>query len=259
MGGVAPSSLRPADPAPPAGSSAGAGHERAAAARRRRVRRIARNRILAFRRPLARGWIHLVSTPVVAVLGTLLFAFTDSAKGVFAVSVFTGSSIVLFGMSALYHIIKWEPRAKAVLRRVDHANIFLLIAGTYTPLALLALQPAKGWLLFGLVWCVALVGLVFNVIWISAPRWLYVALYLGTGWIAVMYLGDLLVASVAMMVLIAVGGLVYTLGAVGYALKHPNPWPRSFGFHEFFHAATAVAWLCHWTAILLIVLDPVSP
>lgn len=192
------------------------------------------------------------------MLGTLLFPFVSTARGVFAVSVFTLCSIILFGMSALYHRFDWKPRTKAVLRRFDHANIFLLIAGTYTPLALLALPPEKGWLLFGLVWGISVVGIVFNVAWITAPRWLYVALYLVTGWIAVMYIVDLVHASVGMMVLVVVGGLIYTGGAVVYALKRPNPWPNTFGFHEIFHAGTVAAWVCHWAAILLIVLHPVT-
>lgn len=209
-------------------------------------------------KPLWRGWIHLVATPVAAVMGSLLFAFTDSSRAVLAISIYTASSCVLFGMSALYHLGAWKPRAKALLRRFDHANIFLLIAGTYTPIALLALPPDKGWLLFWLVWGVSVIGIAFNVFWITAPRWLYVGLYLATGWIAMMYIVDLVHASVGLMVLIVVGGLIYTAGAVVYALKRPNPIPGVFGFHEIFHAATALAWLCHWAGILLLVLSPVT-
>lgn len=209
-------------------------------------------------KPRWRGWIHLVATPVAAVMGSLLFAFTDSPRAVLAIAIYTASSCVLFGMSALYHRGAWKPRAKALLRRFDHANIFLLIAGTYTPIALLALPPEKGWLLFWLVWSVSLVGVAFNVFWITAPRWLYVGLYLATGWIAMMYIVDLVHASVGLMVLIVVGGLIYTAGAVVYALKRPNPSPGVFGFHEIFHAATALAWLCHWAGILLLVLSPVT-
>ncbi len=218
----------------------------------------AQDNYLAVARPRLRGWLHTGAAPLALVLGTLLFPFVSTARGVFAVSVFTLCSIILFGMSALYHRFDWKPRTKAVLRRFDHANIFLLIAGTYTPLALLALPPEKGWLLFGLVWGISVVGIVFNVAWITAPRWLYVALYLVTGWIAVMYIVDLVHASVGMMVLVVVGGLIYTGGAVVYALKRPNPWPNTFGFHEIFHAGTVAAWVCHWAAILLIVLHPVT-
>ena len=216
-----------------------------------------REQIEVITKPLWRGWIHTVSAPLAAVLGTMLFAFTDSARAVTAVVIYTACSIVLFGMSALYHRGAWGPKAKALLRRFDHANIFLLIAGTYTPIALLGLEPSKGMILLALVWGVALAGILFKVFWMGAPRFLSVALYLGMGWIAVMYLGDLLHASIAMMVLVAVGGLVYTVGAVFYATKRPNPWPLHFGFHEFFHSATLIAWLCHWVGIFLIVLNPV--
>lgn len=215
-----------------------------------------REQVAAIAKPMWRGWIHTVSAPLAVVLGTLLLAFTDSARAVGAVVVFTACSIVLFGVSAVYHRGTWGPRAKALLRRFDHANIFLLIAGTYTPIAMLGLQKDHGAILLTIAWSVAVAGIVFKVFWMGAPRILSVALYLGMGWMAVMYLGELLDASVAMMVLVAVGGLVYTAGAVMYAAKRPNPWPQRFGFHEFFHAATLIAWLCHWVAILLIVLNP---
>ncbi|HLU63526.1 MAG TPA: hemolysin III family protein, partial [Protaetiibacter sp.] len=148
-------------------------------------------------------------------------------------------------------------RTKAILKRIDHANILLLIAGTYTPLAVLALDTPQTILLLSLVWGGAILGILFRVFWINAPRWLYVALYLLLGWAAVMYIVPLFQANVAMMVLVIIGGLLYTFGAVVYALKKPNPWPGTFGFHEIFHVCTVLAFLCHWTAILLIVLDPV--
>ena len=189
----------------------------------------------------------------------MLITLADGAVAKWACAVFMATSVLLFGNSALYHRFDWGPRTKAVLKRIDHANIMLLIAGTYTPIAVLALPPQKGILLLTLVWTGALLGILFRVFWINAPRWLYVALYLLLGWAAVMYLGDLLQASVAMMVLVIVGGLLYTGGAVCYALKKPNPWPGRFGFHEIFHVCTVLAFLCHWTACLLIALDPVVP
>ena len=165
----------------------------------------------------------------------------------------------MFGNSALYHRFHWKPTTRAVLKRIDHANILLLIAGTYTPLAVLALPTPKTVLLLSIVWGGALLGILFRVFWINAPRWLYVALYLALGWAAVMYIVDLLDANVAMMVLVVVGGLLYTAGAIVYALKRPNPWPGHFGFHEIFHVCTVLAFLCHWTACLLIALEPLSP
>ena len=144
--------------------------------------------------------MHLGVTPIAIILGTLLLPFVHSARALFAVSVYTLGSVILFGMSAMYHRFDWKPRTKALLRRLDHANIFLLIASTYTPMALLALEPSKGWLLFWLVWGVSLLGIFFNVVWISAPRPLYVALYLATGWIAMMFIVDLFRASILSLI-----------------------------------------------------------
>ena len=210
-------------------------------------------------KPTWRGWIHAGTFPVAIAAGIVLITLADGAVAKWACAVFMATSVLLFGNSALYHRFDWGPRTKAVLKRIDHANIMLLIAGTYTPIAALALPPQKGILLLTLVWTGALLGILFRVFWINAPRWLYVALYLLLGWAAVMYLGDLLQASVAMMVLVIVGGLLYTGGAVCYALKKPNPWPGRFGFHEIFHVCTVLAFLCHWTACLLITLHPVVP
>ena len=210
-------------------------------------------------KPTWRGWIHAGTFPVAIAAGIVLIVLAEGAAAKWAAAVFMATSVLLFGNSALYHRFTWGPRTKAVLKRIDHANIMLLIAGTYTPIAVLALPPQKGLLLLALVWSGALLGILFRVFWINAPRWLYVALYLLLGWAAVMYLVDLLQASVAMMVLVIVGGLLYAGGAVCYALKKPNPWPGHFGFHEIFHVCTVLAFLCHWTACLLIALDPVVP
>ncbi|MBF4463422.1 MULTISPECIES: PAQR family membrane homeostasis protein TrhA [unclassified Rathayibacter] len=206
--------------------------------------------------PTWRGWIHAGLFPFALIAGVVLIVLADGAPAKAAAAVFATSSLLLFGNSALYHRFTWTPRTKLVLKRIDHANIFLLIAGTYTPLAVLALPPAQGTLLLVLVWAGALLGIGFRVFWISAPRWLYVPLYLLLGWAAVMYLGPLFEASAAMMVLVIVGGLCYTAGAVIYGIKKPNPVPGVFGFHEIFHALTAVAFLCHWTAALLVCLHP---
>ncbi|WP_314430477.1 hemolysin III family protein [Microbacterium lacticum] len=210
-------------------------------------------------KPTWRGWIHAGTFPVAIAAGIVLIALADGAAAKWACAIFMATSVLLFGNSALYHRFNWGPRTKAVLKRIDHANIMLLIAGTYTPIAVLALPPQKGTVLFVLVWTGALLGILFRVFWINAPRWLYVALYLLLGWAAVMYLVDLLEANVAMMVLVIIGGLLYTGGAVCYALKKPNPWPGRFGFHEIFHVCTVLAFLCHWTACLLIALHPVVP
>lgn len=210
-------------------------------------------------RPTWRGWIHAGTFPVAVIAGIVLITVADGAAAKWASAVFMVTSLLLFGNSALYHRFDWRPKVKVILKRIDHANILLLIAGTYTPLAVLALPPQKGVLLLCLVWGGTLVGILFRVFWINAPRWLYVALYLLLGWAAVMYIVDLLNANVAMMILVIVGGLLYTGGAVVYALKKPNPWPGHFGFHEIFHVCTVLAFLCHWTACLLIALAPLTP
>ncbi|MBO0979254.1 hemolysin III family protein [Microbacterium sp. SD291] len=210
-------------------------------------------------KPTWRGWLHAVTFPVAIVAGVVLIVLAEGAAAKWSAVVFMASSLLLFGNSALYHRFDWSPKVKVILKRIDHANILLLIAGTYTPLATLALPPEKGALLLVLVWSGALLGILFRVFWINAPRWLYVALYLLLGWAAVMYIVDLMNANFAMMVLVIVGGLLYTAGAIVYALKKPNPWPGRFGFHEIFHACTVLAFLCHWTACLLIALAPLSP
>jgi len=208
-------------------------------------------------RPTWRGWIHAGTFPVAIAAGIVLIALAQGAPAKWASAVFTATSLLLFGNSALYHRFDWSARTKAVLKRIDHANILLLIAGTYTPIAVLALPPDKGALLLSIVWGGAVLGILFRVFWIGAPRWLYVALYLALGWAAVMYMADLFAANAAMMILVIAGGLLYTAGAVVYAVKRPNPWPGHFGFHEIFHVCTVLAFLCHWSAALLIALDPV--
>ncbi len=210
-------------------------------------------------KPTWRGWIHAGTFPVAIAAGIVLICLAHGTPAKWASAVFMATSLLLFGNSALYHRFNWGPTTKAVLKRIDHANILLLIAGTYTPIAVLALPPQKGVLLLILVWSGALLGILFRVFWIGEPRWLYVALYLVLGWAAVMYIVDLFHANAAMMVLVVVGGLLYTLGAVAYALKKPNPWPGKFGFHEIFHVCTVLAFLCHWTACLLIALHPYVP
>ena len=208
-------------------------------------------------RPSWRGWIHAGTFPLTIVLGIVLISVAQGTVAKTASAVFTVTSMLLFGNSALYHRFDWRPKMKRLLKRIDHANIFLLIAGTYTPMSLLALPPEKGTVLLIAVWAGAVVGIGFRVFWIGAPRWLYVLIYLGLGWAAVAYMGDLFAANPVMMLLVIVGGLLYTGGAVVYGLKRPNPIPGHFGFHEIFHTCTVLAFGCHWAATLLIALHPV--
>lgn len=210
-------------------------------------------------RPTWRGWIHAGTFPVTIVAGIVLLLSAEGSAARWSSLVFVLSSMLLFGNSALYHRFDWSPRTKVILKRIDHANIFLLIAGSYTPIAVLALPPAKSTLLLSLVWGGAILGIGFRVFWIHAPRWLYVPLYLALGWGAVMFIVDFFQANAAMMTLIVIGGLCYSVGAVIYGMKRPNPVPGVFGFHEIFHTLTVVAFLCHWAAIMIIATNPIYP
>jgi len=208
-------------------------------------------------RPSWRGWIHTGVFPFVVAAGIVLIALAESTIGKAASAVYFSSSVLLFGNSALYHRIRWRPLMKRILKRIDHANIFLLIAGTYTPLAAGALEAGKGQVLLIMVWVIALFGIGFRVFWINAPRWLYVPIYLVMGWIAIFYSVDLWNANWVMMLLVGIGGLCYTMGAIFYGSKWPGKQAKHFGFHEIFHALTVAAFFCHWTAALLIGLDPI--
>jgi len=207
-------------------------------------------------KPTWRGWIHAGTLPAAIALGIVLVCLADGLLARLMCAVYFLCSVLLFGGSALYHRFDWGPRAKLALKRLDHANIFLLIAGTYTPVAVLALPMPKSVILLSIVWGGALLGIAFHLFWIHAPRWVYVPLYLALGWAAFMYLFDFFGSAPVSMVLILVGGLFYTGGAIMYALKKPNPWPGRFGFHELFHACTLLAFLCHWTAVLLVAVRP---
>jgi hemolysin III len=209
-------------------------------------------------KPTWRGWIHAGTAPLAVAAGIVLIVLADGAPAKAAAAIFMATSILLFGISAVYHRFNWSPKVKAVFRRLDHANIFLLIAGTYTPLAVSALPFDKGIVLLCAVWAGALLGIAFRVFWLKAPRWSYVPLYLGLGWAAVFYAVDLVQFNGVAMLLVLIGGLSYTAGALFYGFKRPNPWPGHFGFHELFHTCTVIAFLCHWAAILLIVMNPLG-
>ena len=203
-------------------------------------------------RPRARGWIHLFSFFGAIVAGAVLIplASAQGARAGWSVTVYCVTICGLFGISALYHRRRWSPRGWRIMKRLDHSMIFLFIAGTYTPFALLAVdQPTGYWVLAG-VWAGALAGVTLKMSWPTAPRWVGVPLYIGLGWVAVFVLTDILhIAGVASMVLLAVGGVLYTFGGVAYGIKKPDPWPDTFGYHEVFHAATVVAAICHYIAV----------
>lgn len=204
-------------------------------------------------RPRLRGWLHLFAAFGSVLAGAVLIPLAWVEGGVRAglpVSIYCVTILGLFGISAVYHRRRWSPRGWKWMKRLDHSMIFLFIAGTYTPFAALAVPYPKNWWIFGIVWAGALAGLALKMIWPTAPRWLGVPIYLALGYVAVFILGDIVtLTGVASLVLLAVGGLFYTVGAVAYAVKKPNPWPGVFGYHEVFHAMTIVAAACHYIAI----------
>jgi hemolysin III len=203
-------------------------------------------------RPRLRGWLHLFAFFGAIVAGAVLIplAAVLGARAGWSVAVYCLTICGLFGISALYHRRRWSPRGWKIMKRLDHSMIFLFIAGTYTPFALLAVsEPTGYWVLAG-VWAGAIAGVVLKLSWPTAPRWVGGPLYIGPGWVAVFVLTDILhIAGVTSMVLLAVGGLLYTAGGVLYAVKRPNPWPGTFGYHEVFHAMTIVAAICHYIAV----------
>ncbi len=205
-------------------------------------------------KPQLRGWLHLGTFPLSVAAGIVLVSLAPDAKTRIASGVFALSSSMLFGSSALFHRGHWGPRWHRVLRRIDHSNIFLLIAGTYTPFALMLLDDTNARILLSLVWGGALLGIAFRIFWIGAPRWLYLPVYLALGWAAIFWMGDFAAsAGPAVLTLIIVGGGLYSVGGVVYGLKRPNPIPHLFGFHEVFHTLTIAAFVVHYIGVSMIV------
>ncbi|MQY14840.1 hypothetical protein SRB5_50160 [Streptomyces sp. RB5] len=204
-------------------------------------------------KPKLRGWLHAGMFPAALCSGVLLTALAESPRGRIACAVYTLTACLLFGVSALYHRGNWSPRVNGVLRRLDHANIFLIIAGTYTPFTILLLHGGRRDTLLWFIWAAALAGIAFRVFWVGAPRWLYTPCYIAMGWAAVFFLPDFMrQGGIAVLVLVIVGGLLYSAGAVIYGFKRPNPSPRWFGFHEVFHSFTLAAFVVHYVGISLV-------
>ncbi|WP_329122014.1 PAQR family membrane homeostasis protein TrhA [Streptomyces sp. NBC_01465] len=204
-------------------------------------------------KPRLRGWLHTGMFPAVIVAGLALVALADSTQARIACGIYILTACMLFGVSAVYHRGTWGATGEAILRRLDHANIFLIIAGTYTPLALLLLPRSTAEPLLIAIWAAAAAGIAFRVLWVGAPRWLYTPCYIAMGWAAVFFLPDFMrQGGVAVLVCVIVGGLLYSAGGVIYALKRPDPSPAWFGFHEVFHSLTLAAFITQYVAISLI-------
>ena len=205
-------------------------------------------------KPKLRGIVHLVMSPLSLVAGLILITLANELRGRITLGIFTLTAVTLFTCSALYHRVAWNDRNKAIWRRIDHSNISILIAGTYTPFAVYLLQPSQTKTLLIVAWGGAILISLLRIFWLSAPRWLYVAGYISLGWAAVFYMPAFLNSGgIAIFVLILIGGVLYSAGGVIYALKKPNFSINWFGFHELFHALTAAAFICHFIAAVLTV------
>ena len=199
--------------------------------------------------PKLRGWFHLGATPVVIVASLVLFILSKSSLK-FAVAIYSITAIMLFSVSAVYHRVPWVPSKKKMWRRWDHANINLLIAGSYTPFAVALLDGKSRDILLLVVWIGAAAGVAMRIFWLNAPRWLYVANYLVLGWVALAYMPALYRAGGLWVLLpIVIGGLFYSVGAIFYALKRPGKTAKYFGFHELFHIFVLAAWISQYVAI----------
>ncbi len=194
-------------------------------------------------KPRLRGVLHQWACACSLPLGVALVIAAETARARIALSVYALSLIGLFGASALYHRINWRSMtARDWMRRLDHSMIFVLIAGSYTPFAVLVLHGPLAIIILVAVWAGALLGLAFNLLWSDAPNWLHATLYVSVGWIAVAALPQLGGAiGLAGMTLLGLGGVLYTLGAVVYAVRRPDPVPAVFGYHEIFHTLVIAA------------------
>jgi hemolysin III len=207
-------------------------------------------------KPLLRGWLHLGAAPIALIAGMALIVFAPTLPGRVSAAIFTLTAVLLFGTSAVYHRGNWSPKTRDVLRRLDHANIFLIIAGTYTPLCVLLLEDPTRTLVLTIVWTGAILGVIFRVVFLNAPRWIYVPLYIALGWVAVGFIGPFYEAGgAAVVLLVAAGGLCYTVGAVFYGFKWPGKNAKYFGYHELFHALTVVAFACHFIATAIVLFN----
>jgi len=206
-------------------------------------------------RPRLRGVSHQYAFFVSLVCGVALILAASDGRARLAATVYAGAVSALLGTSALYHRVTWRPQARRWMRRLDHSMIFVLIAGTYTPVALLALSSTLGRTVLIVVWAGAGAGVLFELVWIDSPKWLFAGVYLALGWVSLVVLGELPGAIGWLGVAgLATGGLLYTIGAIVYASERPNPAPGIFGYHEVFHALVIAAAALHYAVIAFAVL-----
>lgn len=207
-------------------------------------------------KPKLRGWIHTVVTPLSLAAAIVLLCLADRTVVRWACVVYLVCSLLLFGVSSLYHRINWGKRAMAIMRRFDHCNIFLLIGGSYTPIAVALLEHPQRTILLSVVWSGAIAGILLSIFWPNAPRWLYVPIYILLGWVAMWFMGDLVQAGGwAVVWLLISGGLCYSIGAIFYGSKWPGRYAKYFGYHEIFHAGTVAGWTCICIAAYFAVLS----
>ena len=201
-------------------------------------------------KPRLRGVFHQYAFYVALVAGIVLVALSDSVRELVATWIYAAALAAMFGVSALYHRVDWRStRVRTWMRRLDHSTILLLIAGTYTPFALLAFDGLLADVILVVVWAGAAAGLVLNLAWIDAPTWVTASVFVALGWVGVAAVPELFDVGVAPAVLVFIGGGLYTLGALAYAFKRPNPAPATFGYHEIFHLFVIGAAVVHFVAI----------
>jgi len=215
--------------------------------------------VVAEVKPKLRGWLHAATAPLTLAAGIVLIVLSPNAPTRVGSAIYAFSALLLFTVSAIYHRGRWSPKVHGFLKRFDHANIFVLIAGSYTPFTLLLLDGKDRTIMLTVVWLGAALGGIFRIFWTSAPRWLNTAIYLALGWAAVFYFPAYVPGTqelgvgigTAALVLLVVGGGFYTLGGIVYGFKRPNPWPTWFGFHEVFHTFTILAFVTHYVGVSL--------
>ncbi len=201
-------------------------------------------------RPLLRGALHTVAAAAAIAGGVYLLLIAESTRGYVSAAIFAASLVLMYGTSATYHRVRWRPPSRAVMKRLDHSMIFVLIGGTYTPFCLIVLNNAWGISMLSIIWGVAAAGIFLKIVWPGVPRHLSVALYVTLGWLAVAPAAELAAQlSDSAVALLIAGGALYTIGGVAYALRKPDPWPRVFGYHEVFHLFVVAGSGAHYLVV----------